>query len=176
MAKVKRNKFTMGLSGKFGNIVFRQMKDGRTIVATAPDFTDRVFSEEQLTHQSRFQQAVAYAREAAKTNPLYAQLAEGTSKNAYNLALSDWFNPPVIHSVTREDGRILVSASDNVQITNILITISDDDGHILEQGHARLMHEGWWEYATSAPSEANVTAEAFDLAGNVTSCSARFSA
>ena len=168
MAKVKRNKFTEGLSGKFGNIVFRQMKDGRTIVASAPDFTDRVFSEEQLTHQSRFQQAATYAREAAKTNPLYAQLAEGTSKNAYNLALSDWFNPPVIHSVERKDNCILVEASDNIRVTNVLVTISDHDGQILEQGEARLVQDALWEYATSSSREGNVTVEAFDPAGNIT--------
>lgn len=110
MAKVKRNNFTEGLSGKFGNIVFRQMKDGRTIVASAPDFTDRIRSEAQLATQSRFKQAVAYARVASRTNPIYAQRAAGTTKNAYNLALADWYNPPVIHSVMRKDGGIVVSA------------------------------------------------------------------
>ena len=71
------------------SLVFRQMKDGRTIISTKPDFSNRVFSQEQLTHQSRFQEASAYARHAAKTNPIYAELAKGTSKNAYNIALSD---------------------------------------------------------------------------------------
>jgi hypothetical protein len=125
-----------------------------------------VFSEGQLTHQSRFQQAVAYACEAAKTNPLYAQLAKGTSKNAYNLALSDWFNPPVIHSVAQNDDCILVEASDNIQVTRVLVRISDHEGQILEEGEARLMHDNLWKYATDS-MEGNVTVEAFDPAGNV---------
>jgi hypothetical protein len=47
MAKVKHNKFTMGLSGKFGNLVFRQMKDGRTILATRPDYTNHKWTTDQ---------------------------------------------------------------------------------------------------------------------------------
>jgi hypothetical protein len=49
-----------------------------------------------------------------KTNLLYTQLTSGTTKNAYNLALSDWFHAPVIHQVTWQDDRIRVQATDNV--------------------------------------------------------------
>jgi hypothetical protein len=168
MAKVKHNKFTMGLSGKFGNLVFRQTKDGRTIVAAAPDFSNRAFSKEQLTSQNRFKQAVAYARVAAKSQPIYTERTRKTSSNAYNLALSDWFNPPIIHEVSRGDGCIRVVATDNVQVTQVLITISDAEGRTIEQGQARMMYETQWEYATSAPTQASVTVEAFDLAGNIT--------
>jgi hypothetical protein len=103
MAKLKRNVLIEGLSGTLGkDLVFRQMRDGRTIVSTK--FSNRVFSNGQLTHQSRFQQAAAYARQAARTNPIYAELAKGTTKTAYNVALSDWFHPPVIHEIKRQNG------------------------------------------------------------------------
>ena len=167
MAKVKHNKFTEGLSGKFGNIVFRQMQDGTTVVAAAPDFSNRVFSEGQLANQSRFQRAVAYARAASRTNPIYAQRAAGTTKTAYNLALADWYNPPVIHSVMRKDGGIVVSAFDDVRVAGVLVTIFDEEGNTLEQGQARLIYEGLWEYATA--TEGKIRVEAKDLAGNVTS-------
>ena len=156
----------MGLSGKFGNIVFRQMKDGRTIVAHVPDFSNRKLSNKQRTHQSRFQQATAYAREAARTNPLYTKLAEGTPKNAYNLALSDWFNPPIIHEVSRGEGCVRVVASDNVQVTKVLVTISDEEGNTVDQGQATSLYGDLWEYAAS--TEGKVLVEAFDLAGNCT--------
>ena len=158
----------MGLSGKYRNLVFRQMKDGRTILASAPDFSNRKLSKEQRTHHSRFKQAAAYARVAAKTNPSYAKLAEGTAKNAYNIALSDWFHAPVIHEVSRKDGCIHVAASDNVLVTKVLVTISDHEGNIIEQGQATMRYDTLWEYATSAPAEATLTVEAFDLAGNCT--------
>ena len=168
MAKVRHNNFTMGLSGKYRNLVFRQMKDGRTILASVPDFSNRKLSKEQRAHHSRFQQAAAYAREAARTNPLYAKLAEGTSKNAYNLALSHWFHAPVIHEVIRKADRIRVNVTDNVQVTKVVVTTSDGEGNILEQGQATMRYDTLWEYETSAPAEAALTVEAFDLAGNCT--------
>ena len=79
MAKVMNNPIMEGISGKIGKrLVFRQLRDGRRIVVTRPDFSNRVFSTGQLTHQSRFQKASAYAKVEAKTQPLYAQLAQQT--------------------------------------------------------------------------------------------------
>ena len=159
----------LGLSGKLGKqLSIRHMRDGRTFVLTRPDFSNRIFSEEQLTHQSRFQQAVDYARTASKTNPVYAQLAAGTAKNAYNLALSDWFNPPVIHEVQRQAGRIRVNATDNVQVTKVHITILDAQGQTLEQGESAQINESWWEFEITTSTAGTVIVEAFDLAGNCT--------
>jgi hypothetical protein len=167
MAKVKNNTLTEGLSGKIGGrLVFRQMRDGSTVVCAAPDFSNRVFSEGQLAHQSRFQRAAAYARVAAKTHPIYAKLAQRTMKPAYNIALSDWFHPPVIHSIERRDGRIRVNAMDNVLVEKVLVTILDEEGKMLEQGQAVQVDGSWWEYGTTI--EGRVTVEAWDLPGNVT--------
>ena len=168
MAKLKRTSLVSGFSGKVGNVVFRQRKDGTTILSTPPDFSNRVFSEGQLHTQSRFQQASAYAKVAARAEPLYAALAQNTPFNAYNLAVSDWFHAPVIHEVARYPGRIRIDASDNVLVTKVVITISDERGQTLEQGEAKLINDAWWEYATTAPGEAKITVEAFDLAGNLT--------
>ena len=167
MAKVKDNLVTEGLSGKLGKrLVFRHMKDGRTIMATRPDYTDHTWTTDQQTHHTRFQQAAAYARVASKTNPLYAKLARGTPKNAYNLALSDWFHAPVIHAVTRQAGRICVDVTDNVHVANVRITILDGKGQMLEQGQAMLVKDSDWEYETSI--DGMIVVQAVDLAGNVT--------
>ena len=85
-------------------LVFRQMPDGSTWVSGTPDFSQRKFSKGQKNHQRRFKEAAAYARDAAKTQPVYAELAKGTVKNAYNIALSDWFNPPVVRAAHRAAG------------------------------------------------------------------------
>ena len=136
MAKVRKNPIVRGISGGIGNLVFRQMPDGSTYVSAKPDFSHRKFSKGQKEHQSRFQQAVAYAREAAKTQPIYAKLAESTIMSAYNFALSDWFNPPVIHAIERKDGRIRVEASDNVMVTKVQVIILDEEGKVAEKGEA----------------------------------------
>jgi hypothetical protein len=165
MAKVERNALLQGISGALGrSIVFRQMRDGSTIISSKPDFSNRKFSKGQLIHQSRFQQAVAYAREAARTNSIYAQLSKGTPKTAYNVALSDWFNPPVIRNIKRQDGIIRVEATDNVLVAKVQVSILDAEEKVLEQGQALLGKGIWWEYVPAM--EGKVIVEAWDLAGN----------
>jgi hypothetical protein len=167
MAKVKPNSPIASLSGKLGDkLVFRQRKDGTTIVTVMPDFSDRVFSEGQLATQSRFKEASAYAKVAAKTQPVYAELAERTHQAAYNLALSDWFRAPVIHEVRRLEGRLRVQASDNVLVTRVVVTLLDEQGQTLEQGEAMRVNDAWWEFLTL--TQGHVIAEAWDPAGNVT--------
>ena len=167
MAKVKNNPLIEGLSGKLDkHLVFRQLRNGTTVLCMAPDFSNRVFSEGQLTHQSRFRQASAYAKVAAKTHPVYAELARQTGQPAYNLALSDWFHPPVIHSIQQQNGHILVDVTDNVLVAQVLVKILDEQGETLEQGQAVPGNGTCWEYATA--TKARVVIEASDLTGNVT--------
>jgi hypothetical protein len=168
MAKVAKNVLVRGISGSIGGVVFRQMKDGSTWVSVSPNFSSRKFSTGQKAHQSRFKEAASYARAAAKVQPLYAELAKGTTKNAYNIALSDWFNPPVIHRVERKEGRILIDASDNVLVTRVRVTVLDEEGKTLEKGEAMQpgSKTGWWEFTPH--SEGKLLAEAWDLAGNKT--------
>jgi len=168
MAKVARNVIVRGISGSIGNLVFRQMKDGSTWVSATPDFSSRKFSKGQKDHQSRFKQAASYARGAAKVQAIYAELANGTTKNAYNIALSDWFNAPVVHRIERREGRILIEASDDVLVTRVRVTVLDEEGKTLEEGEAvqRGSIAGWWEYIIH--SEGKIVAEAWDLAGNRT--------
>src|SRR5687768_16329957 len=99
MAKVRDNPITMGLSGKLDKrLFFRRIWNGSTLLCTVPDFSNRVFSTGQLTHQSRFQRAAAYAKVAAKTHPVYAELAWEALQPAYNFA---WFPSPIIHNIRR---------------------------------------------------------------------------
>jgi hypothetical protein len=166
MAEVRDNILVRGLSGKLGDqVVFRILRDGRTIVCNKPDFSNRKLSKDQKEHHKRFKQAAAYARVAARTNPIYAQLAKGTMKNAYNVALGDWFNPPVIHRVERRGKTVRVQASDDVMVTSVQVMILDEQGKVVEKGEALRGEGDWWEYVPTA--EGKVVAEARDLAGNV---------
>jgi hypothetical protein len=172
MAKVKVNSLFEGLSGQLGKtMVVRQMKDGSIILSAKPDFSRRIFSQGQLTHQLRVKQAAAYAKQASKTNPIYVQLAKGTNKTAYNMAFADALKPPVIHSLKKEGTRILVDVSDNVMVTRVLVTILDQEGKVLEKGEGikgkGIKGKGdWWEYVSRA--EGKVLIETWDLAGNKT--------
>ena len=170
MAKIIKNAIGLSLSGKVGDLVFRQMPDGSTRVSRMPDFSQRVFSQGQKDHQKRFKQAATYAGEAAKTLPIYTELARGSTKNAYNWALSDWFNPPVIKDIQRKGGTIRVHASDAVMVTEVYVKILDKDGNVLDEGQAIQTDSEnepeRWEYQSD--TQGRMEAIARDLAGNET--------
>jgi hypothetical protein len=167
MAKVKKNMIISGVSGSLGPDHYARItRDGRTIISQKPDFSNRQFSEGQFDHQNRMKQAAAYAKAAARDNPIYARLAKGTSKNAYNVALGDWFNPPVIRRIEWQDGKLRVSASDDVMVTSVTVTILDDEKQCLEHGDAELVMGVWWDYHPAKKGQIRI--EAWDLAGNVT--------
>jgi hypothetical protein len=168
MTKATLNALFSGLSGSLDKDHYaRTTRDGRTIISKKPDFGNRQFSEAQLNVQNGTKQAAAYAKVASKENPIYAQKAKGTSMNAYNLAVRDWHRPPVIRSMDLcLDGLIRVSATDDVQVTKIIITILDQEGKSLEQGEAELTLGAWWDY--KAVNRGRIQVEAWDMAGNVT--------
>ncbi|MGB7874270.1 MAG: hypothetical protein WBL25_07785 [Anaerolineales bacterium] len=166
MAKVEKNIIVRGLSGKFGGqVVFRQLRDGRTIMCAVPDFSRRVLSKDQKAHHAKFKIGAAYAKDAAKTEPLYAELAAGTLKNAYNVALADFFHPPVIHSVEGSDSFFDIQASDDVKVAKVLVTILNEAGDVLEKGEATQIDEMIWRYEPG--QEGRLLVEAWDLPGNV---------
>ena len=168
MAKVKKNIVMSGLSGSLGPDHYARItKDGRTIISQKPDFGNRQFSQAQLDNQSRTKQAAEYAKVACRDNPIYAQKAAGTSKNAYNIAFRDWRRPPVICSLDLcIDGKVRVSADDDVMVTKVTVTILDELGQCLEHGEAELTLGVWWDYRSA--NRGRIRVEAWDLAGNVT--------
>ena len=171
MAKLKQNAVISGLSGSLGKDHYaRHRKDGRTIISRKPDFSNRHFSEAQLTVQSGMKAASAYAKVASRENPIYAELAKKKAKkkvrNAYNVAVGDWFNAPVIERIEWDNGHIRVLASDDVMVTKVTVTILGEAGQRLEQAEARLNLGIWWEY--QAANSGLVRVEAWDFASNVT--------
>jgi hypothetical protein len=167
MAKLKKNSVISGLSGSLGKDHYaRHTKDGKTIISVKPDFSNRQFSEAQLEAQSDMKAAAAYARVACKVNPIYAKKAEGTAKNAYNVAVGDWLKPPVIRRIEWEEGCIWVLADDDVMVTRVTVTILSDEGKRLEQAEAIPNLKVGWDY--QATHTGLVRVEAWDLASNVT--------
>jgi hypothetical protein len=176
MTRAIFNGTVKGFRGKIGNLIFRQLPDGTTVMSQAqPKKNSREKkraklkrSPRQQAHNSRFQEAVIYGRWAAKTHPVYAELAAITPmKTAYNFAVSDWFHAPEIGCIAQQDGRILVDASDDVRVTKVQVTVLDDENRVLETGEAVRDEEDWWEFASRAEGK-TVIAEAWDLPGNVT--------
>ena len=86
-------------------------------------------------------------------------------KNACNVALGDWFNPPVIHRVARYGAVVRIWVTDDVRVAGVQVLVLDEEGKIIEKGDATQGRGDWWEYVPSA--EGKVIVEARDLAENV---------
>jgi hypothetical protein len=101
MAKVGKNIIITGLSGSLGDqLVIKMGKGGQTVISTSPKFPEgREFTAAQTAQQQRFSEAAAYAKDAAKQEPLYAEKAAGTAHSAYNVALADFLHAPEILEV-----------------------------------------------------------------------------
>lgn len=176
MTRVTLNGTVKSLRGKTGNLVFRELPDGTTVMSQGPHKKNarqkkrakEKRSPAQKAHNNRFQEATWYASAAAKTELVYAELAAVTPMwTAYNHALSDWFHPPQIGCLAQEDGRILVDASDDVLVTRVKVTILNAEGCVLEKGEAVRREGHWWEFLSPLVGK-TVIAEAWDLPGNVT--------
>ena len=176
MPKVLFNGSIQGFSGRLGDLIFRTLPDGTTIVSTAPAKKTRrekkraklKRSVAQNAHTNHFRKGVFYAKEAARILPVYQERAEATPTwTAYNHAMYDWFHPPQIGCVTQKEGYILVEASDDVLVTKVQVTILDGDGCVLEAGEAVREEGDWWVFVSREVGK-KVVAEARDLPGNIT--------
>lgn len=175
MTQVILNGTIKGLRGKIGNLIFRQLPDGTTVVSEAqPKKTRRQKkraklkrSPRQQAHNDRFEEASAYAK-AFQSHPVYVELAAvAPMKTAYNFALSDWWHAPKIHRIEQRDGRILVEATDNVLVTKVRVTALDEEGKVLEKGEAVRREGDWWEFISNTEGK-SIIAEAWDLPGHKT--------
>ena len=64
------------------------------------------------------------------------------------------------------EGKVRVSAHDDVMVTGVTISVLDESEQCLEQGNAELVMGVWWDYQTS--NKGQIRVEAWDLAGNIT--------
>ncbi len=152
MAKVKFSKFLEYLRGKAGGFVIRRRPDGTFIFSGAPTYKKNRGTPKQKAHWQHVSEVTKEARVLARIHPIYAELAaedvaRGKWMSAYNFAFADCMKPPVIHRIERREGLIRVQATDNIGITKVRVTVTDENGKTLESGNAIRAEGDWWEYA-----------------------------
>lgn len=178
MAKSKRNIITHGLSGKLGDLVVFRQRFGNTLVGNIPN-RRAALSTKQLAVNEKFQKAVSYASTSLKfraNKALYAQRARG-GVTAFNLAIADYFTPPVIADVNTlaytgaAGSKVEVLATDDTKVQSVTVSITNANGQPVEEGAAvQDAVSGIWLYA-AAVQNANlpgtkITVVAKDLPGN----------
>lgn len=177
MAKVQKNIIIEGISGSLGDqLVIKTGKGGQTIISTTPKFSqNRTFTDAQQAQMAKFREGSAYAKDAAKSEPIYADKATGTAQNAYNVALADFMHPPEILEVdlsgyTGKSGdTIRARVQDDVKVNKVSIVIADAQDQLIEQGAATADTGLWWKYSVTANapgSNVKVIVHAWDLPGH----------
>ena len=176
MTKVLFHGSIEGFRGQIGDLIFRRLPDGTTVVTQAPPKKNKrqkqrakeKRSPRQKAHNNRFSDSSVYAWWASRENPIYAELAAADPmRNAYNFAVSDWFHPPEIHRIQRRGGHIRVEATDNILVARVRVTILDEDGKVLEKGECTKGKGNWWTFTPTVKGH-TIIAEAWDLPRNVT--------
>ena len=106
MAKVTLSPVLEGISGAFGNVVFRQYGD-KTILSRKPRFESRVFSAAQRDAQERFSQAVLAAKAAMADPQVRSTREQAASVKEKPLSSEKTF--------TREDAMAMVNLGPMVE-------------------------------------------------------------
>ena len=177
MKQKRINYVTDGLSGSIGKLVFSE-RNGFTIVGRRPIRT-APFSAAQEAIKANFKLAVKYAKailQDAGIKAAYKAKAKGL-QSAYNLALADFFNAPVIHEVdvsrlTNIPGSpIIAIVSDDFEVKAVMVRIEKSDGSLIEEGNAFLQDDGLhWTYNLTTANANNagnkVVVTATDLPGH----------
>lgn len=161
--------------------VFRKCK-GQVVIAKWPAKRAGL-SELQQKQVSRFKEAAAYAKGVIadeEIRRLYDERAMESERfvSAYNLAISDYMCSPVIEYVDLSGycgglgDEIIIVATDNFKVANVMVEIYRDDGSLVEVGMADGMvgdPEAWVYYAQSEIASVagySVNVRVTDLPGN----------
>ena len=142
MAHSRNNVITRTYSGKFGNTCMQS--DG--ILRSRPNMTDRILSEKQKQHLSRFELAKEYARQVvadAEKSANYVRYLKKWKKNKkknigiYQLAISDFTHPPKIHNINCDKYNMVnILARGEFGLVGATLSLVAPDGAILEEGNA----------------------------------------
>lgn len=162
MAHMKDNNATHGIRGKVNQFVYRQ-RYGETVVSKLPVRT-APYSEQQKNIVSTFKQAVLYARtilQNAAIQKAYKEKAK-RGQSAFNLAIADYFKPPVIVSVdlgqlaNQAGSKITALVTDNFRVETVKVRIEKSDGTLIEEGNAAIQPDGLnWQYTTTTANGNN---------------------
>jgi len=174
MARVKNNVIMRGLSGNFNKqIVFKQY--GKVTVASSyPDMSKVIPSEKQKDEKFKFRMAMAFAkRELAdpKLKAEYKSKVKGMQR-PHNVAVSDFYNPPIIGEIQILKSLIKITAWDDFKVVSVSAELYNSAGILLEKGSAEEKSFRGWEYIVIGTYDSltggKLVVKAKDKPGNVT--------
>ena len=184
MPIIRNNPAVAGASGMLGqNFVYRRLPNGETLMANKPSQREGL-SEEQKVVVNRFSDATYYAKKITKKTEFKELYKRGINKeklilSAYNVAIKDFLNLPVVEAIDVKDysgepGQLIrARATDDFKVMSVSIVITDSNNQVIEKGEAIARGKrGLWRYTTTVRNlnlEGTViTVEAKDVPGHTT--------
>lgn len=173
MAEANFHPLLHKVSGKSGNLVFRQVK-GRTVIAQAARRAPQPPSPLQLAQRLRFRAAGEYAKKILADpcqHRAYAALAKERDRRVDKLVTSDYLTPPTVDAIEPggyhgQPGDVIkVLATDDVEVVSVMVTLRSITDTLLEEGAATKIHGVWcYTATTTAPvgQKIKITATAKD--------------
>lgn len=144
MSKVINNAILQGVSGKLGDTHYYRNLHGKLQMCNLPGERKKSTAR-QKDQMKRFRKASQYAKAETRNAAVKAHYATGICRerpSAYNVALSDYLNAPVIHYIRPKlytgdvDSLITIKATDDFRVERVHVTIHTPDGKLLESGEA----------------------------------------
>ena len=150
------NPLTKGLSGRFGQIVFRQ-RHGKTFISKMPCKRKTGPSALESAAREHFKNATIYARSVladASLKQEYAARAK-PGQSAYNVAVAEFYTLDVVHEIDssaykgKQGNAIMISIADGLAIASVHVSISGKHT-LIEEGAASQLPAGLgWVYIST---------------------------
>ena len=168
MAKVTKNAILEGLSGRVGNLVFRQYGN-QTVVSKLPTHDPkRVPTPDEAAQQARIKEAAARAKTvlATEAGRAYYEAAWQRlgKRSAYHTAIHDYFGVPEVLAVRWQEGRLYIQVRNNVGVPVVRVQVGSESGEAESMEAAPC---GLWRYALAGEVPRVMRVEAEDGMGNV---------
>ncbi len=180
MARITKNGLVKGARGNFAKQFVYKKRGKTTHLADMPEASKVPPTPEQIELRDRFGLATLYAK-AAMLNPdikKQYQKKASAGATAFNVAVRDYFKPPVVKSIDPSNytgsvgSRLVITAKDDFRVVSVKVTIQTAAGNLVEEGEAVLNPEdlGKWIYAATQDNATLagtvITATAKDRPGN----------
>ena len=171
MSVSRTNILTQGYHGKLGNQLVLRYFGGRSVMSNVADYSNRVWSQPQISNRYKFREAVRWAKYRLKDEKIlrhYRKRAKG-GQNAYNAAIADYMKNLRVKEVDstgytcHQGDTIRVMLKKKFGATSVRVNIIGNGGIILETGLATCTDNGFtWAYkakVTETGSRPHLTVE-----------------
>jgi hypothetical protein len=157
MAELNLNGGINDIRGRFQGWVYKRV-NGKPVLAPMPRRSLKAPSEGQVLQRDAFANAAAYGRSVLGNpalRPLYDAVANERRKPVFAVAIGDFFTSPQVRiiNVSGYHGhigdKILVLATDDVNVMSVHVALKDANGTLIEQGAAIKTGEDWYYTAST---------------------------